>query len=179
MPQKNILLSIGSFKEKHEFLPAAKKLVDLGFTLYGTSGTADFMSENGVKIQSLDWHIGEENPDSEVNKKLKGQMIDLFINLPSKNKFRRPASFMSRGYLTRRIAIDFSVPLITNVKCAKLFVESIYYMRTKREIGQYDIRTTRTTRVLPGLIDVHVHLRDPGILTLNIGGGDLTSLQFA
>jgi hypothetical protein len=89
-------------------------------------------------------------------------MIDLFINLPSKNKFRRPATFTSRGYLTRRIAVDFSVPLITNVKCAKLFVESLAYMRTKREICQHDIRTTRRTHVLPGLIDVHVHLRDPG-----------------
>jgi hypothetical protein len=51
MPQKNILLSIGTFKEKIEFLPFAKKLVDLGFTLYGTSGTADYMSENKVTIQ--------------------------------------------------------------------------------------------------------------------------------
>lgn len=53
MPRKNILLSIGSFKEKHEFLPFAKKLVELGFTLYGTSGTADFMSENKVQIQVI------------------------------------------------------------------------------------------------------------------------------
>ena len=51
MPQKNVLLSIGSFKEKHEFLPFARKLVDLGFTLFGTPGTADFMSENNVDIQ--------------------------------------------------------------------------------------------------------------------------------
>lgn len=51
MPQRNILLSIGSFKEKHEFLPFANKLVDLGYTLFGTPGTADFMSENKVKIQ--------------------------------------------------------------------------------------------------------------------------------
>ena len=115
-----------------------------------------------VLLQILDWHIDLSDPDSEVDKRLKGHMIDLFINLPSKNKFRRPASFMSRGYLTRRIAVDFSVPLITNVKCAKLFVESLAYMRTKREICQHDIRGARKTRVLPGLIDVHVHLRDPG-----------------
>lgn len=134
MPQKNILLSIGSFKEKHEFLPFAHKLVDLGFTLYGTPGTADFMSENKVKIQQLDWHVESDSFDTNVNKRLKTQMIDLFINLPSKNKTRRPASYMSRGYLTRRMAVDFSVPLITNIKCAKLFVDAIPYVRSKREV---------------------------------------------
>jgi hypothetical protein len=68
-----------------------------------------------------------------------GQTIDLFINLPSKNKFRRPATFMSQGYLMRRVAVDFSVPLITNIKCAKLFVESIGFARSKRELGYYGI----------------------------------------
>ena len=82
----------------------------------------------------MDWHLDGDNPDANINKKLKSQTIDLFINLPSKNKFRRPASFMSRGYLTRRMAVDFSVPLITNIKCAKLFVDSLAYMKTKREV---------------------------------------------
>lgn len=68
-----------------------------------------------------------------------GQTIDLFINLPSKNKFRRPATFMSRGYLVRRVAVDFSVPLITNIKCAKLFVEALGWARSKRELGYYGI----------------------------------------
>lgn len=53
LPKQNILLSIGSFKEKHEFLPSAKRLVEAGYTLFGTPGTADFMHENGVKIQVL------------------------------------------------------------------------------------------------------------------------------
>ena len=52
-------------------------------------------------------------------------MIDLYINLPSRNKYRRPANYMSKGYRTRRMAVDLSIPLITNVKCAKLFVEAL------------------------------------------------------
>jgi hypothetical protein len=58
MPKNNVMLSIGSFKEKNEFLPSAKKLVDMGFTLFGTAGTADFMSANDVKIQvSNNWFL--------------------------------------------------------------------------------------------------------------------------
>jgi len=31
LPKKNILLSFGSFKEKHEFLPSAQKLQAMGY----------------------------------------------------------------------------------------------------------------------------------------------------
>lgn len=48
LPKKNILLSIGSFKEKLEMLPSAQKLVVAGFVLFGTSGTADFFNEHNV-----------------------------------------------------------------------------------------------------------------------------------
>jgi carbamoyl-phosphate synthase / aspartate carbamoyltransferase len=48
LPKKNILLSIGSFKEKLEMLPSAQKLVAAGFVLFGTSGTADFFNEHNV-----------------------------------------------------------------------------------------------------------------------------------
>lgn len=30
---------------------------------------------------------------------------------------------MTHGYRTRRLAIDYSIPLITDVKCTKLLVE--------------------------------------------------------
>lgn len=39
-------------------------------------------------------------------------MIDLCIILPSNNRNRRPASFMSKGYMARRLAINYSVPLV-------------------------------------------------------------------
>lgn len=44
-----------------------------------------------------------------LTKALKDNMIGLYVCLPSRNKFRRPASFMSRGYVTRRLAVDHQV----------------------------------------------------------------------
>ncbi len=51
--------------------------------------------------------------------------IDLIINLPMRNaNFRSKIStFKTYGYQTRRLAVEYSVPLITDVKCAKLMVE--------------------------------------------------------
>jgi carbamoyl-phosphate synthase/aspartate carbamoyltransferase/dihydroorotase len=38
------------------------------------------------------------------------------------SSYSRQKKSKSYGYLTRRMAIDFSVPLITDIKVAKLFV---------------------------------------------------------
>jgi len=48
LPKKNILLSIGSFKEKLEMLPSVEKLHRAGYNLLGTAGTADFFTEHNI-----------------------------------------------------------------------------------------------------------------------------------
>ncbi|KXN69597.1 hypothetical protein CONCODRAFT_71388 [Conidiobolus coronatus NRRL 28638] len=42
-PKKNILLSLGSYKDKIEFSPSIKKLAEIGYNLFATAGTADFI----------------------------------------------------------------------------------------------------------------------------------------
>ena len=49
LPKKNILLSIGSFKEKMEMLPSVKKLYQLGYKLFAAADTADFIQEYGTR----------------------------------------------------------------------------------------------------------------------------------
>ncbi|KAK2575539.1 hypothetical protein KPH14_011259 [Odynerus spinipes] len=49
IPQKGILLSIGSFKHKMELLPAISSLRKMGYKLYASMGTADFYTEHGVE----------------------------------------------------------------------------------------------------------------------------------
>jgi carbamoyl-phosphate synthase/aspartate carbamoyltransferase len=64
VPKKNILISIGSFKEKLEFLPSVKTLQEMGFSLFATAGTSDFLQEHDVKckyLESLD-EEDEKNP---------------------------------------------------------------------------------------------------------------------
>lgn len=52
------------------------------------------------------------------------KQFDLVINLPMRSGgARRVAAFLTHGYRTRRLAVEYSVPLITDVKCAKLLVE--------------------------------------------------------
>ena len=128
LPNKNILLSIGSFKDKMELLPSVHKLCKMGYNLFATAGTADFLEEHGISVQYLEVLSGpDEDQKSEysLTQHLANNLIDLYINLPSNNRFRRPANYMSRGYRTRRMAVDYQTPLVTNVKNAKMLIEAL------------------------------------------------------
>lgn len=160
----NVLLSIGSYRAKQEFLSAAKKFIEMGFKLFGSKGTADFYSENGVAITYMDMpNEAQEQPvDAQV---LKDQNIGLVVNIPAKSRFRRPASYNTQGYLTRTAAVKHSVPLITDIKCARLFCEALAAHGQAPSVHtSMDCRTSNRTVVIPGLIDVHVHVREPGAL---------------
>ena len=137
VPEKNILLSIGSYKHKTEMMASVRSLHEMGFKLYGSSGTSDFYREHSIPVDTVEWAFDHMGEDFHIQK-MAGEMVsmtdylsnkhfDLVINLPMRSGgARRVSSFVpSFGYRTRRMACDYSVPLITDVKCAKLIVESI------------------------------------------------------
>jgi carbamoyl-phosphate synthase/aspartate carbamoyltransferase len=129
LPNKNILFSIGSFKDKLEMLPSIQNLHKMGYNLFATAGTADYIQEHGLPVKFLEvlppGEHDEQKAEYSLTQHLSNNLIDLYINLPSSNRFRRPANYMSRGYRTRRMAVDYQTPLVTNVKNAKLLIEAI------------------------------------------------------
>jgi carbamoyl-phosphate synthase/aspartate carbamoyltransferase len=60
------------------------------------------------------------------------------------------------------MAIDFDIPLITNVKCAKLLAEALV-RKMPLNISSVDSKTSHTTHILPGLINICAFV--PGIAT--------------
>ncbi|KAF3055910.1 Protein pyrABCN [Daldinia childiae] len=163
IPKSNILLSIGSYKDKKEMLPSVQKLQKMGYKLFATAGTADFLQEHGIPVQFLEVLSNEEDDqrsEFSLTQHLAKNMINLYINLPSNNKYRRPANYMSKGYQTRRMAVDYQIPLVTNVKNAKILIEAIarYF---ELEISNRDYQTSHRTIVLPGLINIAAFV--PGI----------------
>ncbi|XP_066146242.1 multifunctional protein r isoform X2 [Euwallacea fornicatus] len=170
IPKKSILLSIGSFKHKLELLPSMRILQKLDYQLYASLGTADFYTENGVKVQSVEWtfeNIDDMASESELKhlaEFLSSKKFDMVINIPMRNGgARRVSSFMTHGYRTRRLAIDYSIPLITDVKCTKLLVEAIRLIGKAPPMKTHtDCMSSRNLTKLPGFIDVHVHVREPG-----------------
>ncbi|SPQ23607.1 986d94d2-59df-4c8f-ac87-13177bf6dd50 [Thermothielavioides terrestris] len=165
IPKNNILLSIGSYKDKEEMLPSVKKLQEMGYKLFATAGTADFLGSHGVQVQYLEV-LGKEEDDQKseysLTQHLANNMIDLYINLPSNNKYRRPANYVSKGYRTRRMAVDYQIPLVTNVKNAKILVEALA-RHFELDVGLRDYQTSHRAIQLPGLVNIAAFV--PGLVS--------------
>jgi carbamoyl-phosphate synthase/aspartate carbamoyltransferase len=74
--------------------------------------------DSGVNAASKS--AGSSSPHN-IADYLTQKKICLFINLPLRQHRTTPA--ITKGYITRRMAIEYSVPLITDVKCAKLLIK--------------------------------------------------------
>lgn len=160
-PKKNILLSIGSYREKLEILPSVQKLHAAGYNIFATSGTADFLTEHNVPCKYLE-SLPEDSNDKQkseysLTQHLANNLIDMYINLPSKNNYRRPASYASKGYRTRRMAVDFAIPLITNVKNAKLLAEALV-RKLPLDVSSIDSKCSYLTHTFPGLVNISAFL---------------------
>ncbi len=123
IPKKNILLSTGTIKDKADLLESVRKLDAMGYKLYATQGTHDFLKKNDVESEVLHWPLEKKEPNALTY--LRDKKIDLAINIPKSNEEEE----LENDYLIRRSAVDYNIPLITNAQNAKLFVESIYRLK--------------------------------------------------
>ena len=123
LPEKNILISSGNAKGKVDLLEPARQLVKNGYKIFGTEGTAKFFRENGVEATAVCWP--DENGENNVMDMIANHQFDLVINVP-KNHTKRE---LTNGYRIRRSAIDHNIPLMTNVRLAKAFIEAFCAMK--------------------------------------------------
>ena len=114
----SILISSGAAKGKVSLLEPAKQLVKQGYKVYATGGTAKFFNENGVTATAVSWP--DEEGENNVMDMIAQHQFDLIINVP-KNHTKRE---LTNGYRIRRGAIDHNIPLMTNVRLAKAFIEA-------------------------------------------------------
>ncbi len=132
-PQKSILLSTGTPKDKAEFLDGAKILYKKGLKFYATKGTADYLNGNGMECEVLYWPFDNKEPN--ILTYLSEGKIDLVINIP-KNEDKTE---LENDYVIRRKAVDMNIPLITNIQFAKRFAKSLgLYSAKTLQIKSWD-----------------------------------------
>ena len=116
VPEKNILLSTGTAKQKVAMLDAAKLLAAKGYNLYATGGTHRFLAENNIPSTLVYWPSEEGQP--QALQMLHEKQIDMVVNIPRDLS----AGELDNGYKIRRAAIDLNIPLITNARLASAFI---------------------------------------------------------
>ena len=122
LPKKNILLSTGPLASKAEFLESANLLAKMGYAFFATGGTAKFMQENGFHVTTLHWPSEKAEPNTLTY--IAEGKIDLVINIP---KNEDPQE-LENDYIIRRKAVDFNVPLITNLQLAQRFAKAVSHV---------------------------------------------------
>ncbi len=130
IPKKSVLVSLTGDANRQKFL---EELIDLhvaGYELFATQTTAQFMEKNGVSCTKV-FKIHEKGSPNVLELFQKGK-IDLAIVVA--DPFRQIAT--DPKYDVRRAAVDYNVPLITNLQIAQAFCRAI----TKKKIGDLEIK---------------------------------------
>ena len=125
IPEKGILISSGDTRSKVDLLDASIKLQKSGYAIYATEGTAKFLNDHGVEAHKVCWPDEEASGESNILEMIINHVFDLIINIP-KNHSKRE---LTNGYRIRRGAIDHNIPLITNVRLAKAFIDAFCEMK--------------------------------------------------
>jgi carbamoyl-phosphate synthase large subunit len=123
IPNHSILLSTGGAKQKAEMLDAARMLVNHGYKLYATGGTARYLTDNGIDNTLVYWP-SEEGKQPQALDLLHSHEIDMVVNIPKDLTTHE----LTNGYKIRRAAIDLNVPLITNSRLASAFIQAFCSM---------------------------------------------------
>ncbi|MBU3838144.1 MAG: carbamoyl-phosphate synthase (glutamine-hydrolyzing) large subunit [Candidatus Phocaeicola faecigallinarum] len=122
IPEKNILMSTGTLKQKVDLLQAARALKAKGYNIFATGGSAKFLSENGVENTRVYWPSEEGHP--QALEMLHKKEIDMVVNIP---RDLTPTE-LENGYKIRRAAVDLNIPLVTNARLASAFINAFCSM---------------------------------------------------
>jgi carbamoyl-phosphate synthase large subunit len=112
-------------RDKRAMVFPVKRLADLGFEVWATSGTAEVLRRNGVHAKIVRKHSDGPGPDGEptvVTRILDGE-VDLIVNTP----FGAPPAASARldGYEIRTAAVRRGAPCVTTVAGLAAAVQGI------------------------------------------------------
>ncbi|MDP4146007.1 MAG: carbamoyl-phosphate synthase (glutamine-hydrolyzing) large subunit [Bacillota bacterium] len=107
--------------DKEEGLEIVKKYADLGFKLYSSEGTGDFLKSNGLQCEKM--------PINKLMKAIGDEGIDLIINTPTKGN-----NLNTVGFKIRRKAAVYRVPVFTCIDTASIFLTAINVKKSNKQV---------------------------------------------
>jgi len=123
--RKKIFVSISDIK-KPRLLEQLKQLDELGWEIYTTAGTHDFLVKNGISAHCV--FKASDGLEPNAKSLIINHEVDLIINIPQGNP---SSTSMTDGFTLRRLAIDHHIPLITNLQIAQLLLQSLAKLHDK------------------------------------------------
>ncbi len=109
-------------ESKSEIISIAENLVEMGFTLHATRGTAWALREAGVSV-SIVHRIAERRAPDALDLMRRGE-VQLIVNVPE-----RKGGARLDGDMMRRLAVDLGIPFHTTISGASQEVAAIHSYR--------------------------------------------------
>jgi len=126
MPKKNILFAVQD-SLMDDATHCAYQLHELGYTLYATRETAANLRKNHVPCKVVAYPTEGESEDPNAIDLIKSDDIGLVVNIPTHKSTR-----LEDNFLMRRTAVDFGVPLLTNMQLVNCFTDAMYVNNMKK-----------------------------------------------
>jgi len=118
----NVFISVHNFY-KERIVPIAQSFVELGFNVFCTDGTGEYLASHGVPVKTV-LKVSEGRPN--VLDFIKNGQIQLVINT---SIGRRPSE---DAYQLRQGAIRFNIPYSTTIPASRAISEAIRALQGKQ-----------------------------------------------
>jgi carbamoyl-phosphate synthase large subunit len=117
----NVFLSVKD-SDKSSIAKLGRELIELGFTIYATTGTASALAASGVRAHRL-FKLSEGRP--HVLDMIKNEEIDLIINTPS-GKIPRKDEVQIRS-----LAVARRIPILTTISGVEASIRAMRSLQAK------------------------------------------------
>ncbi|MDG6908625.1 MAG: ATP-grasp domain-containing protein, partial [Nitrososphaerota archaeon] len=127
----NVLISVGGTELKRRTLNSVRKLAEMGYNIFATEHTAEFLSKHGLHGVTILYKMMERERKPNIADYLAERKIDLIINIPSSMALEKFAEMQEDDYKIRRKAVELGIPILTNVENIDVFIKGLAWLRIR------------------------------------------------
>jgi carbamoyl-phosphate synthase large subunit len=119
----NVFISMRD-EDKKDLLPLARKLMEMGFTLYATAGTSTWLRNNGIRSQAI-FKISEGRP--HVVDLIEEKNLAWIVNTPSKGSRPKEDETTMRSH-----AVIRGIPITTTLDGMRAAIRGLENLRQQK-----------------------------------------------
>eukprot|EP00927_Polykrikos_kofoidii_P014402 TRINITY_DN16305_c0_g1_i1.p1 TRINITY_DN16305_c0_g1~~TRINITY_DN16305_c0_g1_i1.p1 ORF type:complete len:1562 (+),score=274.84 TRINITY_DN16305_c0_g1_i1:79-4764(+) len=117
-----LLLALGPQADKLCFIPFLMLLAEMGYTFYGTKGTAAFFNDQNMTCASKPVTVTPLETAAAQTDAIDQKLVKIVITTPSS----RDSGGATAGYFLRRKALDSGMALVVDIRLAMKLVDALY-----------------------------------------------------
>lgn len=120
-----ILITVSN-KCKEEVAPLAKDFYNMGYKLYATEGTSEFLKEYGVESEI----VGKLHECDDIATIIKSGKVKTIINTATKGRISNRA-----GFKIRRMAVEQGATCFTSLDTVAAYVQALQIDKSEQELN--------------------------------------------